>query len=380
VTPPRAHVLFVLPVLEPAGAERIVASLACLLPQHGFGTSVICLEDERASVGEALKVFGIPVHGLRLSRRRTLACAKAIARRIPAERPLIVHAHLFHANLAARLAVKRLDKATRAGVHVLSTVHVAEHRFRPWQFALDRLTASIARAEVCVSRAVATFQQQRTGLPETFFRVIENGIHLQRFTPRESPPILRSADGKRKPDPLRVVSVGRLDPQKDFPMLLHAWKDVEETFPAAELVIAGSGPEDAALKALRKKLGLLNVQFPGFVEDIPALLRSADLYVQSSAWEGFGLAVAEAMACALPVVVTDVDSLPEIVENGTSGIVVPGRNPQALSSAMIALLSAPPRAIELGKRARIEALKRFSVERMVADYARLYREILQISD
>ena len=72
-------VALVLPVLHPAGAERIVAELALRLPAHGFATSVICLEDERAAIGEELRAAGVPVTGLRLSRRRTLACAQALA-------------------------------------------------------------------------------------------------------------------------------------------------------------------------------------------------------------------------------------------------------------------------------------------------------------
>src|SRR5581483_7660591 len=107
------------------------------------------------------------------------------------------------------------------------------------------------------------------------------------------------------------------------------------------------------------------VEFPGFVHDIPGLMFRADIYVQSSAWEGFGLAVAEAMACALPVVVTDADSLPEIVTHGRTGLVVPKSSPEALATAMIELLNEPQRAVKLGAAAREEAVSRFAVERMV---------------
>src|SRR5438445_9622589 len=99
------EVLFVLPVLDPAGAERIVAELARRLPQRGFSTAVLCLEDETAAVGKELSAAGVSVEGLRLSRRRTLACAKALAKLIKQRAPRIVHAHLFHANIATRLAM-----------------------------------------------------------------------------------------------------------------------------------------------------------------------------------------------------------------------------------------------------------------------------------
>jgi len=367
-------VVYVLPVLEPAGAERVVAELARRLPAHGFATSVICLEDERAPVGAELAAAGVPVQGLRLSRRRSLACARGIVARLPARRPLLVHSHLFHANIAARMAHRQLSDEARRGVQVLSTVHVAERRFRPWQFALDRLTAVHARAEVCVSRAVARFQQEHTGLPAAFFRVIENGIDVGRFADAPYPPPDRRGTGGENA-PL-VVSIGRLDPQKDFPTLLQAWKTVEAEFPGARLALAGTGPDEQSLRSICAFLRLANVEFLGFVQDVPALLRQASLYVQSSAWEGFGLTVAEAMAAARPVIVSDADSLPELVTDGRTGVVVPKGRPEAFAAAMLALLRDPARAAQLAAAARAEALRRFPVERMVADYARLYQEIL----
>src|SRR4051812_46611192 len=110
-------ILFICPVFQYSGAEQIVIELARGLKSHGFAPSVLCLEDEREVVGQELQKAGIPFAGLRLWRRRAIACAKAIPKHIPAGRPAIVHSHLFHANLAARLAMKRLRDA-RAGVHL----------------------------------------------------------------------------------------------------------------------------------------------------------------------------------------------------------------------------------------------------------------------
>lgn len=279
---------------------------------------------------------------------------------------MILHAHLFHANIAARAALMRMKAEQRRGLHVLSTVHVAERRFRPWQFALDRITARYARAEVCVSRAVAAFQKEHTGLPASFFRVIENGIDLSRFGP---------ASAGRKHG-FSVLSVGRLDPQKDFATLLRAWKIVEDALPSAQLCIAGEGPERPKLEELIRSLGLKNVRLPGFVQNISELLHNADVYVQPSAWEGFGLAVAEAMASALPVVVSDADSLPELVSHGKTGLVTPTGRPDDFARAILELLNHREKASALGQAARAEALARFSIERMVREYAAFYRELL----
>jgi glycosyltransferase involved in cell wall biosynthesis len=243
---------------------------------------------------------------------------------------------------------------------------VVERRFRPWQFWLDRVTAGRCRMEICVSGAVARFQQERTGLPSKFFRVIENGIDLAQFHPDANP---------RTPG-ARVLSVGRLDPQKDYATLLKAWHTVERQARAAKLAIVGEGPGRPRLEAIVRSLGLKNVELPGFRGDIPDAMRAADVYVQSSAWEGFGLTVAEAMATALPTVVTDADSLPDLVQHDRTGLVVPKADPAAMAAAILTLLNDDDRARRLGDAARADALARFSVDRMVDAYAALYGEVL----
>jgi len=363
----KVPLLLIVPVLKHSGAEQVVYDLATRIGAHGFSPTVLCLEDEREAVGQMLSKAGVPVAGLRLWRRRAIACAKAIPKQFPKKRPLLVHSHLFHANLAARLAMKRLDEPARKSVTLINTVHVAERRFRPWHFALDRMTADYARLEVCVSRAVAKFQQEQTGLPERFFRVIENGIELSRFTPAKSSP-----EG-----PPRVLSVGRLDAQKDYPTLLRAWKLVEAAQPEAALEIAGDGPDAESLKSLAVSQKLKNVTFPGFVSDVPERMRKATLYVQSSAWEGFGLTVAEAMASHLPVIVSDADSLPELVTDEKTGLVFNKGKHERLAKLILKLLNEPARAKELANAAHEEAQRRFGVERMVAEHARLYRELLE---
>jgi len=357
------YAVFVIPVLKLSGAERVVIELARRLPAHGIATSIISLEDDRTPLGEQLRGEGLVVSGLRLSRRRSLACATALLARLPQERPLTINAHLFHANFAARLAAARMPPDDRAQVRVVTTIQVVERRFRPWQFWLDRWTAAYGDAEVCISRAVERFQRARTGLPKNYFRLIESGIDLQRFTP--SAP---------RPFGAHVVSVGRLDVQKNYPLLLRAWQRVEAALPAARLTIAGDGPEAARLRRLAAKLGLRNVSLPGFVADVPALMQSADVYAQPSAWEGFGLTVAEAMACALPVIVTDVDSLPELVTHECTGLVLPSVA-ERWSDALLSLLRDEPRARALGQAAAIEARTRFDAARMAAAYAALFRAL-----
>lgn len=370
------RVLLVLPVLHPSGAERVVAELARRLPAHGFQSSVLCLEDPGAAVGVELKAAGVPVDGLRMSRRRTLACAAGIAGHIKdhfADQPLVVCAQLFHANIAARLALRHLSIKERGNIRVLTTVQVAERRFRPWQFWLDRVTARHGAGEICVARCVAQFQRERTGLPEAFFHVIENGIDLTRFT---RPDAEKNFKQSNESEQLRVVSVGRLDPQKDFFTLLRAWQSVESRIPHATLEIAGSGTLESSLHALSAKLKLKRCRLIGFCADVPGLLRGAALYVQSSAWEGLPLAVIEALASGVPVIASAVDSLPDIIDDGVTGFLFQPRDCAELADKICGALANLKRAGAIGQTASEAALKRFSAERMVAEYAALFRRML----
>lgn len=365
MTPP-AHVVHVLPLLEWSGAEKIVAELAERLPALGFTSSVLGLESDATDYAEALRKKGIRVAGLNLSRRRTLACARALREAVlQMPRPLIVHAHMFHATLATRWALRDLVRTET--IRVISTTHIVERRFRPWHAWMDRWTAATAACEICVSKAVRDHQQAATGLPATFFSVIENGIPLERFLEIE-----RVGDR----DALTVVSVGRLDPQKNYPLLLEAWRSVQQKFPSAILKIAGRGPEEAHLKSLAAQANL-RVEFLGFVEVIPALLRNCDVYVQTSEWEGFGLAVAEAMAAEMPVIVTDVDSLPDLVHHERTGLVIRRNDGVALVNGLERLLSDNELRKRLGSAAREEARVRFDAQRMAVEHAALYEQILK---
>jgi len=362
----RPLVIHILPALVTAGAERIVASLAVRLPGRGFDSEVWSLQQADTPLARELRDAGVKVVGLGSLRFNSLGCSRAIRRNLPSQRPLILHGHLFHANLAARLSMSALKPAHRVGVHVLSTIHVIERRFRPWQFMLDRLTSKHAFAEVCVSKTVAEYQQQRTGLPMSFFRVIDNGIDVSKFRPVDASPST----------PRYIFSAGRLDPQKDFPTLLRAWAIVSKEVPDIELRIAGAGAQDAALRALSRSLNLPRVHFLGLIQNVHEVMRGASLYVQTSLWEGLPLAVMEAMATGLPVVVTDGDGFSDVVNHNETGLIAPRSNPVEVAASIIRLLKAPDEAARLGAAAhRISA--RFDVERMVDLYCAVYHEAIE---
>jgi glycosyltransferase involved in cell wall biosynthesis len=165
----------------------------------------------------------------------------------------------------------------------------------------------------------------------------------------------------------RIIAIGTLKEQKDYPTLLRAFKKVTVK-KNAELLILGEGPERPKLEKLINELNLQgNVHLPGFVQNPISYLKGADLFVLSSAWEGFGNVIVEALACGVPVVSTDCKSGPaEILENGKYGSLVPVGEPQALAETILE---------ELDKEHDPEPLKTraqdFSAEKIVGQYLEL---------
>lgn len=170
-----------------------------------------------------------------------------------------------------------------------------------------------------------------------------------------------------------IITVGRLTQQKDHETLLLAFKKVREEC-EVNLLILGEGEERPFLEALVSKMNLQNdVSMPGFVNNPYPYMSNADVFVLSSRWEGFGIVIAEAMACGTPVVSTDCPSGPaEILENGRYGKLVPVGDSDAVAEAILETLSHPPDV-----SASVERAMQFSVENSAIKYIELFRELVQ---
>ena len=174
-----------------------------------------------------------------------------------------------------------------------------------------------------------------------------------------------------------LIAMGRLAPQKGFDLLLQAFSDCARRHPDWHLTVLGQGPLRDDLMMMAKDLGIGDrVEFRPPVRPPFSLLRSADLFVFSSRYEGFGMALAEAMACGLPVISFDCPSGPrEIVRDGVDGLLVPAENVEALTAAMDRLMSDPSLRESLAKRA-VEVCDRFAPERILDQWCGLIEEVL----
>ena len=277
----------------------------------------------------------------------------------------LVHAHLIHADLYGTLA------ARLAGVPaVVST----KHGYNPWRAkrfyaCLDRWASFSQDRIITISDALGRWLVEVEGLRPEKLSTIHYALERDHF--RSSVPVELSLEVSH---PV-IGTISRLIPQKGVHVLLEAFAACTRNHRSISLVVVGDGPERSNLENLAQKLGMNNrVHFLGYRSDVNKILPQFDIFTLPSFGEGFGLVLLEAMACGKAVVATDVMSIPEIVQQGKSGLLVPAQDVSALAEALDTLIANPELRDQLGK-AGFQRLKReFTVERMVRKTVEVYQE------
>ena len=237
----------------------------------------------------------------------------------------------------------------------------------PLKWTLNHVNALTAITEDCRQHAL------RAGAPDQAIRIIFNGTDLRRFSP--------SPTGNRvdpRFGPQMIFACRQLFPRKGIRFLVEAVAQLKPQFPNLRLVLAGDGFERPALQQLAEERGISgDVTFLGWVPnvDLPQYYRAAILSVIPSLEEGFGIPAAEAMGCEIPVVASDAGGLPEVVEHGVTGLVVPRGDTAALTAAIGSLLGDAERRRKMGVAGRERALRLFDWDRSAEQFERLYIEV-----
>lgn len=307
---------------------------------------------------------GVVVTGLGVDRIR--GAIWPLATHLRKSRPEVIITAMWPLTFVAVLSWLLAGKTGRMYVSdhtVLSVSCVEELRVSPWYLAMSmRLTYGFATGVVAVSQGVKDDLCHLSGLQEGRVKVLYNPAALG-VSPHREPHDVRErlwGSGFRH----HILSVGALKVPKDYETMIRAFATLPNNL-AAKLVILGEGPLRAHLSELVRQLGLQDrVELPGFMLDPYPWFRSADLFVLSSRWEGFGNVLVEAMECGVPVVSTDCPGGPaEILEHGRYGELVPVRNPEALGAAMMHSLSESHDREALMRRA-----KDFSADSVSSQY------------
>ena len=361
------QVLQVVLSLSPGGTERLVIELSKRL-HAAHGMHVCCL-DAPGAWAEELTARGVSVTALGRPPGFSPAVGRQIARIAAKHGATVLHCHQYSPFVYGTLA--RLWRT-------MDVVFTEHGRFSDEPPSLKRQIANRLLSRF-PSRVFSVSNDLRThltgeGFPQRQVHVIHNGIHMG------SPvgPDARSEARRRlgvEPHHVVIGSVARLDPVKDFPTMVRAFRDVVRVLPQARLVIIGDGPERATIAAEVAEMGLTgSVILTGHREDVASLLRGLDIYANSSIFEGVSLTILEAMAAGLPVVATRVGGTPEVVVEGETGRLVPARDVGAMAEALLTIATDSDTARRMAASGRSRVERQFTIERMVERYAAVYRE------
>jgi glycosyltransferase involved in cell wall biosynthesis len=296
----------------------------------------------------------------------------ALAEDLATFEPEIVHNHMYRAEVVGTKAALHLGEKGCRRPAVISTVHSSRVRCVEDRETLRQLTPLMDRL-IVVSSAIEQkiADEGRRSVP---ISLIYNGVDLQRYNHQQPCCTLHEEYGIDADAPI-VGVVARLEPEKGHRTLLDAWPLVLAAVPNAWLLVVGEGSERDSLEAQADILGISGrVVFTGRREDVPAVTAALDISVLPSYREAQGLSVLEAMALSRPVVASAVGGIPEMIEDGVSGLLVPSHDCDALAAAIVRLLTDHPLADTIARRGHDLVHERFCIELMVQAVSDAYDE------
>jgi glycosyltransferase involved in cell wall biosynthesis len=300
------------------------------------------------------------------------AAVRALAAWLRREEIDLVHAHMFRAEVVGTRA------ALAAGTPVImATVHSSRVRSAEDVAALAALTPAMDRLIVPSSSILTKVKAEGRG--GATFSVIPNGVDLSRFAVPAPPCTLRDDYNIPCEDALIGV-VARLEPEKGHRHLIAAMPAVLAAAPRTWLAIVGEGSACDALRAQAASLPAAvrdRIIFTGRRDDISALTAELDIAALPSLREAQGISILEAMARRKPVVATVVGGIPEVIQDGVSGLLVPPSDPDALATALIRLARSPSLRSRLGEAGYATVVERFSMDAHVRRVQALYDEELE---
>jgi glycosyltransferase involved in cell wall biosynthesis len=368
------------------GAQVSVQNLVTRLDPQRFDVEVISLSDGPAV--RRLRAAGVTTHVV-----DELDDSAAVARVVElfSERPPeIVHNHMFRAEVVGTRAALAIADQGMARPFIVSTIHSSRVRSATDRALLRRLTPSMDRL-IAVSRSIIA-KLVAEGRTAASVDLIYNGVDLKRYEYTEACCTLPEEYGFPEGTPL-VGVVARLEPEKGHRTLLDAWPAVLAKVPDAKLLIVGEGSQRAALEAQAEDMDLLGehctgdrcvgtrgarpdakVLFTGLRDDVPAVTAALDVAVLPSYREAQGLALLEAMALRRPVVATNVGGVPEMVQDGVTGLLVPPHDAAALGATIARLLTNHPLADMLARAGHDFVHENFALDEMVRAISAIYDE------
>jgi len=373
------RILHLIETLGPGGAEHLLHTTIKHLNPDRFQSVVVALSPP-LDLRKDLERVGVPVHCLNMRghfdwRRGVLA----LNRLLRSYRIQMIHTHLFYANFYGRIA--SLFASVPVVVSSLHNADYSNENKRSFGFILrklaDILTARLINSLfIAVSEAVREDYRRHFGLKN--IEVLYNWIDIEELVAQD-----REASGQVKSEfgfaigDFVLINVAKLrQEQKGQQYLIQAMCEIKAVIPQARLLLVGDGPDRAALQELSRSLGLEGfVVFAGKRRDIAQLLAMADIFVFPSVYEGFGIALVEAMAMGKSVIASRVEGILEIVTHEISGLLIEPHSSKEIANAAIRLYRDSPLKARLEERAKKTAFERFSAKTGISRLEGIYTSL-----
>ncbi len=383
----KVRVAHVITRLSKGGAQENTFHTVRLANRDRFEVDLICgpAQGGEGSIEAAVQDAGIQIlrepHLLRRpAPLRDALALRSLVQRFATRRYHIVHTHTSKAGILGRLA------AERAKVPIV--VHTPHGNIFHGYFSRPVTRCFVWLERHAARRTDRIIELTKSGIEEhleegigqreqfaTIFSGIDTAPFAQVAARRDA---VRQALGVQA-DQILIGGVGRLEPVKGFTYFIDAARTVARQAPEARFVLAGQGSLEAPLRKQAAPLGP-RFQFLGPREDVPELMAAFDLLVVPSINEGMGRVLLEAGAAGIAAVATRVGGIPDIVDDGETGILAPPRQPEALAQAVLELIGSPERRRLMGATARAKVVPRFSLETMVQRIETLYEELIHAKD
>ena len=363
--------------LDFGGLENLMVERINRMPAQAYRHAIVCLTDY-TDFSKKITREGVTLHALHKRPGQSPGTHLALYRLLRELRPAILHSY----NLSA---IEYAPAALLAGVPI--RINGAHGRDAADPHGRNRKHNFLRRAMIpfydcCYanSRDMLEWNRDVIGVPAHKSCLLGNGIDTDKYHPRDSGE--RAPGSPFGPECIVIGSVGRVEDVKNHAGLVDAFVQLRAALPQLaarlRLAIVGEGVRLAALRAQADAAGIGElVWLPGARTDVAALLRSFDIFAMASIAEGTPGSALEAMASGLPVVGTRVGGLPEVIEEGVTGALVPARDAAAMAAALAAYAADPELARRHGAAGRERVLRKYNMTAMVAAYQSLYDSLCE---
>ena len=385
----KLHVVHLIEALGPGGAERLLYTNLKHLDPGRIRSTVITVYPHATHWLEPIKALGVPVVCLNCRSTRDIPRGiRTLRTWLLANRPDLIHSHLWAANITARVAGRLTH------VPVISSVHNPDHEAEAWADgadvslvkrrvvrALDRWTAHAGGDRlIAVSQYVKESANRHLGISldsiEVVYNPIDTDVLSAEATTNRSE--LLKACGLPA-DSLILLNVARVSPQKGLVYALRALPAILKQYPSAQLVSVGATTDQGWVDQLKREATSLGVadrfHVIGRRRDVTDFLRACDVFIFPSLYEGLGIALIEAMAAGCACVASSAGPIPEVVSDGEDGILVPPADSDAIAATVCRLLEDESERLRLGTAASKTAFSRFQPQQSADALTRIYESV-----